>query len=112
MSDLSTPLLDTLNNKLTDPTLDCKTLTYDPNKGAVSGDTTLSGQQTSPNNVGAKPATVSGQQLNVPVTATKPPTQAPNTPAPTAPLICPDGLTGPRQHEGCTGTCQISCSVM
>ena len=70
MPDLSTPLLDTVNMRLTDPNLACDTLAYDPSI--------------------------------VPATASIP-TPALNTLVPTAPLLCPDGASGPRQHDGCTG---------
>lgn len=80
--DLSTPLLDTLNDKLTEASLDCKTLAYDPSKLPSFEDlTTVTSQQ------------VISQQVTGPVI----------TPAPTVTLDCSDGVTGPRQHDGCTG---------
>ena len=88
MPDLSTPLLDSLNNKLTDPTMDCKTLEYNPNIFSSGESTTSSGQQ----------LTTSSQQV-----AQNVPTLAPNTLAPTDELECLDDVTGPRQHNGCTG---------
>ena len=81
--DLSTPLLDTLNDKLTEPSLDCKTLAYDPSKlPSLEALTT--------------PSQVTSQQVTLPVISQ-------NSPAPTVTVDCSDGITGPRQYNGCTG---------
>jgi len=82
--DLSTPLLDTLNDKLTEPSLDCKTLEYDPSKLPSFEDLTTPSQVQQ----------VTSQQVI---------SQQTITPAPTVTLDCSDGMTGPRQYNGCTG---------
>ena len=87
MDDFSTPLLDSVNNKLVDPALDCKSLAY--NSTLVSGES----------------STVSDQQnlMSAEAVQEKVPTVSPTTPAPTMPLECSPDETGPRQHNGCTG---------
>ena len=84
MQDLSTPLIDAMHAKLRDPSLDCKSLAYDPNAPPKA-----TGLQNSISDQG------------VPTIAI--PISAPTTPAPTMPLICPADHTGPLQHAACSG---------
>ena len=101
MPDLSTPLLDTLNNKLADPTLDCKTLEYNFAKEQLSGDSIFSEEEgltvSSISSTASSSASSSQELVNMP-------TPTPKTLAPTVPLDCSgDFMTGPRELDGCTG---------
>ena len=98
MPDLSTPLLDTLNNKLADPTLDCKTLEYnfakEPENSIFSEEEGLTVSSIS--STASSSASSSQELVNMP-------TPTPKTLAPTVPLDCSgDFMTGPRELDGCT----------
>ena len=94
MADLSTPLLDSVITKLTNPTLDCRTLVHE-NPTNPSGNATAETQQ----------SILSNQEMlsTTPIIASR--TIHPTTVQPTTPLYCPDDITGPRQIDGCTGEC-------
>jgi len=94
MPDLSTPLLDAVNSKLADPTLDCESFAYIPD----SESPTISPQQNVvPNNL---PSPSAPQNV---VTNNSQPLSEPSAISATAPMYCPDGFTGPRQNDLCTG---------
>ena len=94
MPDLSTPLLDAVNSKLADPTLDCESFAYIPD----SESPTVSPQQNViPDNL---PSPSAPQNV---VTNNSQPLSEPSAISATAPIYCPDGFTGPRQNELCTG---------
>ena len=79
MPDLSTPLIDTVHHKLSDPSLDCKTLAYD--KATFSGYSVLPGIP--------KPVTMSASQSG-------------GTAEPAA-MACPSVFYwGKTQYNGCT----------
>lgn len=92
MEDLTTPLLDAVHSKLTDPGLDCK-------------DAAVQQQQTNDIISFEDPTAVSNQEQNFMSASiiTNRPTFSPNTASPTVPLYCSDNETGPRQYNGCKG---------
>jgi hypothetical protein len=83
MADLSTPLLDTVNAKLTEPSLDCESLAYNASASEVSD--------------------LLDQQHPLANTVLNQPSPPPSSPPPTDALFCPTDFTGPMQYGGCTG---------
>lgn len=100
MADLTTPLLDTVINKLANPTLDCKALMYESNSTSESstnsaGSSTIQIQPSIPS--------ISEEISLLTPTPIISPTTHPITVLPTTPLYCPNNFTGTREVDGCTG---------
>ncbi|KAL7550345.1 hypothetical protein ACHAWF_013592 [Thalassiosira exigua] len=83
MADLSTPLLDAVNAKLTEPSLDCESLAYNASASEVSD--------------------LLDQQHPLANTVLNQPSPPPSSPPPTDALFCPTDFTGPMQYGGCAG---------
>lgn len=94
MADLSTPLLDTVIDKLANPTLECRTL--------ANENSTITAENAA---VETLQGMLSNEQLMPPslTPIIAPRTIQPSTIQPTTPLYCPDDVTGPRQIDGCSG---------
>jgi hypothetical protein len=100
MADLSTPLLDAVINKLIDPSLDCKTLAYDPNAITSTDSSTVGLSPTT-----STPSETLASDSNTINESPESPTAGPSltVPTPNAQLSCPPDATGTMQYNGCTG---------
>lgn len=100
MADLSTPLLDAVINKLIDPSLDCKTLAYDPNAITSTDSSTVGLSPTT-----STPSETLASDPNTINESPESPTAGPSltVPTPNAQLSCPPDATGTMQYNGCTG---------